>query len=47
MTDIILRHYPESPYAEKVRVAMGVKNLAWRSVDISRLGFMVMPAMKA
>ena len=39
MTEVILHHYSESPYAEKVRVAMGAKNLAWRSVRIP----MVMP----
>jgi glutathione S-transferase len=34
MADIILHHYPLSPYAEKVRVALGVKKLTWRSVII-------------
>jgi glutathione S-transferase len=34
MADIVLHHYPLSPYAEKVRVALGVKKLAWRSVII-------------
>jgi glutathione S-transferase len=34
MTDIILHHYPISPYAEKIRLALGLKNLSWRSVDI-------------
>jgi glutathione S-transferase len=34
MTDIILHHYPLSPYAEKARVALGIKGLAWRSVII-------------
>jgi glutathione S-transferase len=34
MTDIILHHYPLSPYAEKVRVALGIKRLAWRGVTI-------------
>lgn len=37
MTDIILHHYPQSPVAEKVRVVLGMKNLAWRSVQIPRL----------
>jgi glutathione S-transferase len=32
--DIILHHYPTSPYAEKVRIALGIKGLAWRSVII-------------
>ncbi len=34
MSDLILHHYDTSPYAEKVRLALGLKNLAWRSVDI-------------
>jgi glutathione S-transferase len=32
--EIILHHYPSSPFAEKVRVALGIKQLAWRSVII-------------
>ncbi|MDG1376687.1 MAG: glutathione S-transferase family protein [Yoonia sp.] len=35
--DIILHAYPQSPVAEKVRVAFGIKGLAWRSVEIPRL----------
>lgn len=34
MDEIILHHYPLSPFAEKVRVALGIKQLAWRSVTI-------------
>jgi len=34
MSEIILHHYPTSPFAEKVRVALGIKRLAWRSVTI-------------
>jgi glutathione S-transferase len=34
MTEVILHHYPTSPYAEKVRKALGIKRLAWRSVTI-------------
>ena len=34
MSEIILHHYPLSPFAEKVRKALGVKRLAWRSVTI-------------
>ena len=34
MTDIILHHYPMSPFAEKARVALGIKGLAWQSVKI-------------
>lgn len=37
MSDIILHHYPASPVSEKVRVALGIKALAWRSVEIPRL----------
>jgi glutathione S-transferase len=32
MTDIILHHFPSSHYAEKIRLALGLKDLAWRSV---------------
>ncbi|HEX6721975.1 MAG TPA: glutathione S-transferase family protein [Burkholderiaceae bacterium] len=34
MSEIILHHYPLSPYSEKVRLAMGLKGLSWRSVEI-------------
>lgn len=34
MSELILHHYPESPFSEKVRVALGLKRLAWRSVII-------------
>ena len=34
MTDIILHHYEISPYSEKVRLGLGLKGLAWASVDI-------------
>lgn len=34
MTEVILHHYPMSPYAEKVRKALGIKRLSWRSVHI-------------
>jgi glutathione S-transferase len=37
MTDVILHHYPTSPYSEKVRVALGAKKLAWRSVKIPQI----------
>ena len=30
--ELILHHYNESPYAEKVRAMLGYKGLAWRSV---------------
>ena len=37
MTDarsIILHHYQTSPFSEKIRLALRLKNLAWTSVDI-------------
>jgi glutathione S-transferase len=34
MTDIILHHYPTSPFSEKIRLVMGYKHLAWKSVVI-------------
>src|SRR6185503_15011811 len=34
MSEVILHHYPLSPYAEKARTALGIKRLAWRSVII-------------
>ncbi len=37
MDEVILHHYPQSPVAEKVRVALGIKGLDWRSVTIPRL----------
>lgn len=39
MADIILHHYPASPFAEKIRLGLGIKGLAWKSVIIP----MVMP----
>lgn len=37
MSDLIFHHYPQSPVAEKVRVAFGMKSLSWQSVEIPRL----------
>jgi glutathione S-transferase len=37
MSEIILHHYPQSPVAEKVRTGLGLKQLAWRSVEQNRL----------
>lgn len=34
MSDIILHHYPSSPFSEKVRLVFGLKNLAWKSVTV-------------
>jgi glutathione S-transferase len=39
MSEIILHHYPRSPYGEKIRLALGRKSLPWRSVEAP----MVMP----
>lgn len=39
MADLILHHYPNSPFAEKVRLMLGHKQLAWKSVFIP----MIMP----
>ncbi len=36
-SEIILHNYPQSPVAEKVRVAFGLKGLSWRNVEIPRL----------
>lgn len=35
--EIILHHYPRSPFAEKVRVAFGVKRLRWHAVEQPRM----------
>jgi glutathione S-transferase len=37
LQEVILHHYPPSPFSEKVRVAFGIKKLAWRSVEIPRI----------
>src|SRR5262245_61925250 len=34
VSDLILHHYPLSPYSEKARLAMGLKGLSWNSVEI-------------
>jgi len=34
MTELILHHYPESPFSEKVRLILGFKKLPWQSVTI-------------
>jgi glutathione S-transferase len=39
MSDLILHHYPTSPFAEKIRLILGHKQLAWKSVFIP----MIMP----
>ena len=39
MPQLILHHHDPSPFAEKIRLVMGVKGLAWASVQIP----MIMP----
>ena len=39
MSDLILHHYPQSPFAEKIRLILGYKKLSWQSV----LAPMIMP----
>lgn len=34
MSELILHHYDISPFAEKIRLIMGLKRLTWRSVQI-------------
>jgi glutathione S-transferase len=34
MPELILHHYPRSPFSEKIRLLLGHKQLAWRSVTI-------------
>ena len=34
MSQVILHHYQLSPYSEKIRLALGLKDLNWRSVEI-------------
>ena len=34
MSELILHHYPTSPFAEKVRLMLGYKKLTWKSVII-------------
>lgn len=37
MSDIILHHYPASPFAEKIRVLLGAMKLPWKSVTIPNI----------
>lgn len=37
MTGIIFHHYPNSPFSEKVRIAFGIKQLAWKSVEVPNM----------
>ena len=37
MTELILHHYPNSPFSHKVRLVLGFKRLAWRSVIVPNI----------
>jgi glutathione S-transferase len=37
MAELILHHYPTSPFSEKVRLILGFKKLAWKSVIVPRV----------
>ena len=34
MTDLILHHFDQSPFSEKVRLVLGLKQLSWKSVKV-------------
>jgi glutathione S-transferase len=34
MNDLILHHYPSSPFSEKIRLVLGFKKLPWKSVHV-------------
>jgi glutathione S-transferase len=36
-TPVILHHFDQSPFAEKIRVIFGFKQLGWKSVRVSRI----------
>ncbi|WP_219894193.1 glutathione S-transferase family protein [Aquisediminimonas profunda] len=33
MPEVVLHHYDNSPFSEKVRICLGIKGLSWRAVD--------------
>ena len=37
MSDIFLHHYPQSPFAEKIRLILGFKHVTWKSVIIPQI----------
>lgn len=37
MADLMLHHYPNSPFSEKIRLVLGYKKLAWKSVIIPHI----------
>ncbi|MEO8007084.1 MAG: glutathione S-transferase N-terminal domain-containing protein, partial [Betaproteobacteria bacterium] len=34
---VILHHFEKSPFSEKIRIAFGLKKIAWTSVLIPRI----------
>ena len=34
MVELILHHYPNSPFSEKIRLVFGMKGMAWQSVIV-------------
>ena len=34
---VILHHFPQSPFSEKIRLVFGLKNITWQSALISRI----------
>ena len=45
MPDVLFHQYDSSPFSEKVRVCLGIKNLAWAAVD--QPGIMPQPELVA
>ncbi|HBC49602.1 MAG TPA: glutathione S-transferase family protein, partial [Gammaproteobacteria bacterium] len=37
MSDLVLHHYWPSPFAHKIRLALGLVNTSWKSVEIPRV----------
>ena len=37
MSDLILHHYWPSPFAHKIRLALGLSGIPWKSVEIPRV----------
>jgi glutathione S-transferase len=37
MNELVLHHYPSSPFAEKIRLILGFKGATWRSVHIPQI----------
>ncbi len=34
MVEVILHHYPESPFSEKIRLALALKKIPYKSVIV-------------